>query len=129
MPVMKVNLKPRLLIRAGIGLGVCLLLLAVGTAGTMQAGNRAVDLSAIHGRIQFVNALPDYKVQVVTALPDLRVKRVNALPNRPGEWQPARAVARRRPGIVDSLPDYKIQIVDALPDFTIQWVDDFPGVR
>ena len=118
MPVMKVNLKPRLLIRAGIGLGVCLLLLAVGTAGTMQAGNRAVDLSAIHGRIQFVNALPDYKVQVVTALPDLRVKRVNALPNGPGEWQ-----------IVDAHPDFKIQIVDALPDFTIQWVDALPGGR
>ena len=119
----------RSLMGAGIGLGICVLLLTVGTAGTKQAGNRAVDLSAIHGRIQFVNALPDYKVQVVTALPDLRVKRVNALPNRPGEWQPARAVARRRPGIVDSLPDYKIQIVDALPDFTIQWVDAFPGGR
>jgi hypothetical protein len=115
---MKVNLKPRLLIRAVIGLGVCLLLLSVGTAGTRLVGKQQVDLSAIHGRIQFVNALPDYKVQVVTALPDLRVRRVGALPDRPGEWQ-----------IVDSLPDYKIQIVDALPDFTIQWVDAFPGVR
>jgi hypothetical protein len=108
----------RLLIRAWIALGVCLLLLTVGTAGTKQAGNRAVDLSAIHGRIQFVNALPDYKVQVVTALPDLRVRRVGALPDRPGEWQ-----------IVDAHPDFKIQIVDALPDFTIQWVDALPGVR
>jgi hypothetical protein len=114
---------------AGIGLGICLLLIPVGTAGTMQAGKREMDLSAIHGRIQFVNAFPDYKVKAVTALPDLRVKRVKALPNRPGEWQPARAVARRRPGIVDSLPDFKIQIVDALPDFTIQWVNAFPGVR
>jgi hypothetical protein len=115
---MKVNLKPRLLIRAGIGLGVCLLLLSVGTAGTKLVGKREVDLSAIHGRIQLVNALPDYKVQVVTAPPDLRVKRVNALPNRPGEWQ-----------IVDAHPDFKIQIVDAFPDFTIQWVDAFPGAR
>ena len=72
--------------RAGIGLGICVLLLTVGTAGTKQAGNRAVDLSAIHGRIQFVNALPDYKVQVVTALPDLRVKRVKALPGSGRLW-------------------------------------------
>jgi hypothetical protein len=113
---MKMRSLQRNLMRAGIGLGICVLLLTVGTAGTMKAGKREVDLSAIHGRIQFVNAFPDYKVQVVTALPDLRVKRVKALPNRPGEWQ-----------IVDSLPDYKIQIVDALPDFTIQWVDAFPG--
>jgi hypothetical protein len=117
MTVMKVNFKLRPLMRAGIGVGICLLLFSVGTAGTQQVGNRGVNLSAIHGRIQFVNALPDYKVKVVTALPNLRVKRVKALPNGPGEWQ-----------IVDSLPDYKIQIVDALPDFTIQWVDAFPGV-
>jgi hypothetical protein len=106
------------LMRAGIGLGVCLLLLSVGTAGTQQMGQREVDLSAIHGRIQFVNAFPDYEVQVVTALPDLRVRRVKALPNRPGEWQ-----------IVDAHPDFKIQIVDALPDFTIQWVDALPGAK
>jgi hypothetical protein len=115
---MKVNHKLGPLMRAGIGLGICMLLLSVGTAGVKQAGKREVDLSAIHGRIQFVNALPDYKVKVVASLPDLRVKRVKALPSSPGEWQ-----------IVDSLPDYKIQIVDALPDFTIQWVDALPGVR
>jgi hypothetical protein len=129
MVAMKMRSLQRNLMRAGIGLGVCLLLLAVGTAGTKQVGKREVDLSAIHGRIQFVNALPDYKVQVVTALPDLRVKRVKALPNGPGEWQPARAWREPRPGIVDSLPNFKIQIVDALPDFTIQWVDALPGAK
>ena len=118
MVAMEMKFTRRSLLRAGIALGMCVLLLSVGTAGTQQVGDRAVDLSAIHGRIQFVNALPDYKVQVVTALPDLRVKRVKALPNRPGEWQ-----------IVDAHPDFKIQIVDALPDFTIQWVDALPGGR
>jgi hypothetical protein len=115
---MKMRSIQRNLLRTGIGLGICVLLVTVGTAGTRQAGKGEVDLSAIYGRIQFVNAFPDYKVKVVTALPDLRVKRVNALPNRPGEWQ-----------IVDAHPDFKIQIVDAFPDFTIQWVDAFPGVR
>lgn len=70
--------KAKNLLCAGIGLGVCVLLLSVGTAGAKQAGKRDIDLSAIHGRIQFVNALPDYKVQVVTSLPDLRVKRATA---------------------------------------------------
>jgi hypothetical protein len=86
MVAMQMKFTRRSLMGAGMGLGVCLLLLALGTAGTKQAGKRNVDLSAIHGRIQFVNALPDYKVQVVTALPDLRVKRVKALPGSGRLW-------------------------------------------
>ncbi|MFQ3578279.1 MAG: hypothetical protein SNJ52_04640 [Verrucomicrobiia bacterium] len=75
------------------------------------------DLARIHGRIQFVDALPDYRVQVVTALPDLKVQIVDSLPHRPGQWQ-----------IVESLPDYRIQIVGALPDFKIQYVTALPGL-
>ena len=71
----------------------------------------------IHGRIQFVDSFPDFKVQQVSAFPDLRVQKVTAFPAGPGQWQ-----------IVDSFPDFKIQMVEAFPDFTVQFVDSFPGV-
>ena len=71
----------------------------------VRASNKKVDVSKIHGRIQYVNSFPDYKVQAVTSFPD-----------KPGQWQ-----------IVDSFPDYKIQMVNSFPDFTIQFVTSFPG--
>ncbi len=97
-----------------------LLALVVVGAGPQpsRAGSRAVDVSKIHGRIQFVTSFPDYKVQVVNSFADLKVKVVTSFPDKPGEWQK-----------VDSFPDYKIQIVDSFPDFTIQWVDAFPGPK
>jgi uncharacterized protein YlzI (FlbEa/FlbD family) len=75
-----------------------------------------LDISKIHGRIQYVNSFPDYKVQAVTSFPDLRVQIVTSFPDKPGQWQ-----------IVDSFPDYKIEMVNSFPDFTIEFVTSFPG--
>lgn len=76
------------------------------------------EIARVYGRIQFVTALPDYRVKIVENLADLNVRIVSSMPNRPGEWQ-----------IVDSLPDYKIQIVDSLPDFTVKFTGSMPGPR
>ena len=82
----------------------------------VRGGDKKVDVSKIHGRIQYVNSFPDYKVQAVTSFPDLRVQIVESFPTSPGQWQ-----------IVDSFPDYKIEMVDSFPDFKIQFVSSFPG--
>jgi hypothetical protein len=82
----------------------------------VRAGDKKVNVSKIHGRIQFVDSFGDYKVKAVTSFPDLRVEIVTSHPSAPGQWQ-----------IVDSFPDYKIQMVDSFPDFTIQFVKSFPG--
>ncbi|PYJ07393.1 MAG: hypothetical protein DMF06_15875 [Verrucomicrobia bacterium] len=89
-----------------------LLLLLLG----VRAGDKKVDVSKIHGRIQYVRSFPDYKVQAVTSFPDLRVQVVESFPTAPGQWQ-----------IVDSFPDYKIEMVDSFPDFKVQFVTSFPG--
>lgn len=82
----------------------------------VRAGDKKVDVSKIHGRIQYVKSFPDYKVKAVTSFPDLRVQVVESFPTSPGQWQ-----------IVDSFPDYKIEMVDSFPDFTVQFVSSFPG--
>ena len=82
----------------------------------VRAGDKKVDVSKIHGRIQFVKSFGDYKVKAVTSFPDLRVEIVESHPSAAGQWQ-----------IVESFPDYKIQMVDSFPDFTIQFVKSFPG--
>jgi hypothetical protein len=69
------------------------------------------------GKVQVVNAFPDFKVQRVTAFPDLKVQEVNAFPDSCGKWQ-----------LVTAFPDFKIQYVTAFPDFKIQKVNAFPGV-
>jgi hypothetical protein len=91
---------------------VALVLLNLG----VRAGDKKVDVSKIHGRIQFVKSFPDYRVQAVTSFADLHVEIVTSFPDKPGQWQ-----------IVESFPDYKIQMVDSFPDFTIQFVTSFPG--
>jgi uncharacterized protein YlzI (FlbEa/FlbD family) len=95
-------------------LTVALVLVAV--ALVVRAGDKKVDVSKIHGRIQYVNSFPDYKVQAVTSFPDLRVQIVTSFPDKPGQWQ-----------IVESFPDYKIEMVNSFPDFTIEFVTSFPG--
>jgi len=85
-------------------------------AFSVRAGDKKVDVAKIHGRIQFVQSFPDYKVQAVSSFPDLRVQIVDSFPDKPGQWQ-----------IVDSFPDYKIEMVNSFPDFTIQYVKSFPG--
>jgi hypothetical protein len=91
-------------------------LLAAALIHVLRAGEKKVDVSKIHGRIQFVQSFPDYKVQAVTSFPDLRVQIVKSFPDSPGKWQ-----------IVESFPDYKIEMVNSFPDFTIQFVKSFPG--
>jgi hypothetical protein len=90
-------------------------LLAVLVLGA-GAGEKKVNVSKVHGRIQYVKSFPDYKVQAVTSFPDLRVQIVESFPTSPGQWQ-----------IVDSFPDYKIEMVNSFPDFTVQFVSSFPG--
>jgi hypothetical protein len=87
-----------------------------GSPPDSQAEHQKIDLSQIHGRIQFVTAFPDFKVQIVGSFPDLKVQKVESFPDKPGCWQ-----------VVNSFPDYKIQIVESFPDFTIQYVESFPG--
>jgi hypothetical protein len=82
----------------------------------VRAGDKKVDVSRIHGRIQYVQSFADYKVQAVKSFPDLKVQIVESFPTSPGEWQ-----------IVDSFPDYKIEMVDSFPDFTVEFVTSFPG--
>jgi hypothetical protein len=103
--------------RRGLGvrslaIGAALALLLLGA----RAADKKVDVSRVHGRIQYVKSFPDYKVQAVTSFPDLRVQVVESFPTSPGQWQ-----------IVDSFPDYKIEMVESFPDFTVQFVSSFPG--
>jgi hypothetical protein len=82
----------------------------------LRGGQREIDFSKIHGRVQFVENFADYKVKAVEGSPDLKVQIVEDFPDTPGKWQ-----------VVNSFPNYKIQLVDAFPDFTIQYVNSFPG--
>lgn len=104
----------------GALLGSFLAVVAVSCAFVLvaRASDKKVNVSKIHGRIQFVQSFGDYKVQAVTSFPDLRVQIVKSFPDGPGKWQ-----------IVESFPDYKIQMVDSFPDFTIQFVTSFPGPK
>ena len=70
----------------------------------------------VYGKIQIVDAFPDYKVRVVNHFPDLKVQVVKSFPNAPGKWR-----------FVESFPDFKIQFVKSGEDFTIQFVKSFPG--
>ena len=72
----------------------------------------------LYGKVQVVDAFPDFRVSVVSAFGDLNVQRVDAFANSCGRWQ-----------FVDAFPDFKVQFVDAFSDFDIQYVDAFPGVR
>lgn len=47
----------------------------------------------MYGKIQVVQAFPDFKVKVVTSFPDLKVQKVTSFPDAPGKWQ-----------LVDSFP-------------------------
>lgn len=76
------------------------------------------NLEKLHGRVQWVNSFPDYKIKIVESSADLHVKLVTSFPDDPGEWQ-----------TVKSFPDFKIQIVDSFPDFTVKYVESFPGVQ
>jgi hypothetical protein len=54
-------------------------------AFSIRAGDKKVDIAKVHGRIQFVDSFPDYKVQAVTSFPDLRVQIVTSFPDKPGQ--------------------------------------------
>ncbi len=71
----------------------------------------------LYGKVQVVDAFPDFRVRLVSAFPDLKVQRVDAFASSCGRWEQ-----------VDAFPDFKVQFVDAFPDFDIQYVDAFPGV-
>ena len=96
--------------------GMAAFLLLVASLPFSQA--EKPDVSHIYGRIQFVDAFPNYKVKVTDAFADLQVQTVTAFADKPGKWQ-----------IVDSFPDFKIQTVDSFPDFTIKYVTAFPGPK
>jgi len=97
------------------GAMLTLLALALLLIGA-KSRDKKVDLSRIHGRIEYVKSFPDYKVQEVKSFPDLKVQIVTSFPDKPGQWQ-----------IVDSFPDYKIEMVDSFPDFKVEFVTSFPG--
>jgi hypothetical protein len=95
---------------------LAVVLVLVTLALVVRASDKKVDVSKIHGRIQYVQSFPDYKVQAVTSFADLHVQIVTSFPDKPGQWQ-----------IVESFPDYKIEMVNSFPDFTIEFVNSFPG--
>jgi len=103
-------------------LGIALALL-FGIPGLIDAGSGKVNADCslngknLYGKVQIVDAFPDFKVQVVTAFPDLKVQMVEAFPDKCGKWQ-----------AVEAFPDFKVQFVEAFPDFKIQYVDAFPGL-
>jgi len=84
-------------------------LLALFPFRTIWAEDRKPDVSRIFGKVQIVNAFPDYKVRVSNT-PDLKVRIVNAFPDAAGEWQ-----------IVSSFPDYTVMFVTTGEDFTVQF--------
>ena len=92
------------------------LLLLLPAAAPPRARASLVDVSKIYGRIQFVDAFPDYKVEVVDAFPDLKVQQVTAFADSAGEWE-----------VVTAFPDFKIQKVTAFADLRVQFVTSFPG--
>ncbi|HRJ72711.1 MAG TPA: hypothetical protein PLS03_10830 [Terrimicrobiaceae bacterium] len=92
------------------------LLFSDHSSGSPNPDRKKIDVSKIHGRIQYVTSFPDYKVQAVQSFPDLKVQVVESFSDQPGKWQ-----------IVDSFPDFKIQMVEAFPDFKVQFVTSFPG--
>ena len=93
-----------------------LLLAALLSMPALSRAPTPQDVSKIYGRIQYVDAFPDYTVEVVDAFPDLRVQEVDAFPDAAGKWE-----------IVSAFPDFTIQKVDAFADFKIEYVDVFPG--
>jgi hypothetical protein len=58
----------------------------------------------LKGKVQVVEAFPDFKVQVVDAFADLHVQEVTAFPDDCGKWQ-----------VVEAFPDFKIKRVTAFP--------------
>ena len=71
----------------------------------------------LYGKVQVVDAFPDFRVSPVSVFPDLKVQRVDAFANSCGRWQ-----------FVDAFPDFRVQFVDGIADFSIQYVDTFPGI-
>ena len=53
---------------------LALLVLAV------HAGDKKVNVSKIHGKIQYVQSFPDYKIQMVESFPDFTVQFVSSFP-------------------------------------------------
>src|SRR4051794_3462804 len=81
-----------------------------------DAESKKGEVTKVYGKIQIVDAFPDYKVRVVKHFPDLKVQVVESFPNAPGKWR-----------FVKSFPDFKIQFVKSGEDFTVQFVKAFPG--
>jgi hypothetical protein len=71
----------------------------------------------LHGKVQFVDAFPDFTIEYVTSFPDLRVEFVNSFPDNCGQWQE-----------VTAFPDFKVQVVTAFSDLKVEVVTSFPGI-
>ena len=70
------------------------------------------------GKVQYVDAFPDFTIRWVDAFADLHVKDVDAFPDDCGLWQQ-----------VDAFPDFKVKVVNAFEDLKVRRVDAFPGVQ
>lgn len=70
------------------------------------------------GKVQYVDAFPDFTIRWVDAFADLHVKPVGAFPDACGTWQE-----------VDAFPDFKVKVVGAFEDLKVKRVDAFPGVQ
>ncbi|MGL6291560.1 MAG: hypothetical protein ACRC2H_12780 [Silanimonas sp.] len=70
------------------------------------------------GKVQFVDAFPDFTIRWVDAFADLHMKRVDSFPDACGKWQE-----------VNAFPDFKVKVVDSFEDLTVKRVDSFPGLQ
>ena len=84
-------------------------------ACTITADGKTFPLA---GKVQYVDAFPDFTVRWVDAFADLHVKDVDAFPDDCGLWQE-----------VDAFPDFKVKVVNAFEDLKVRRVDAFPGVQ
>jgi hypothetical protein len=70
------------------------------------------------GKVQYVDAFPDFTIRWVDAFADLHVKSVDAFPDACGKWK-----------TVDAFPDFKVKVVNAFEDLRVKRVDTFPGLQ
>ncbi|MBP3302033.1 MAG: hypothetical protein J6L64_02715 [Opitutales bacterium] len=88
---------------------------AFAVTGASDSARRKALARGLYGRIQFVNAMEDYKVRFVThGFEDLKVRYVLGDAKKPGQWK-----------IVQFDGDFRVRIVDTpVEDLRIRIVED-----
>jgi len=56
------------------------LILVLLSAFAVGAEDKKVHVAKVHGRIQYVNSFPDYKIEMVNSFPDFTIQYVKSFP-------------------------------------------------